>query len=83
MGKILTTEEFYKIGKTFKTVRNRFIGDKNIPYSYKVLRNFSGEPLTVTDLENKLQRANRGSNYKPKIHFKGRTECFKKVDIDV
>lgn len=74
-------EEFYKIGKTFKTIENRFIGDKNMPYNYEVLRSFSGEPVTVTDLENKLQRANRDNNYKPKIHFKGQTECFYPVNF--
>lgn len=78
-------EEFYKIGKTYQKIKRRFRNNKStsLPYNYEVIKVFEGGAREISELENGLQGINKDNNYLPKIYFKGHTECFKKIDIDV
>lgn len=75
-------EEFYKIGKTFLSIRSRF---KDIK-SYKVcevLKIFeSDDGRFITEKEAELLRNNKDFRYRPKINFGGYMECFSKVEYD-
>ena len=77
-------EEFYKIGRTYLSVKYRFIG--NLPYNYTVLNEIRGEAREIFKLESKLKRENKEFKYKPKIEFGGMYECFshiKDINYDI
>ena len=69
-------EKFYKIGKTYKTVKNRFRGSF-MTYEYKIIKEIIGTPKEVSELEIKLKQKNKEYKYLPKIYFCGINECFK------
>jgi hypothetical protein len=72
-------EEFYKIGKTFKTVKNRFHSTK-LPYNYKIIKIIKNEPKNICELENKLKNENKKFKYTPKNKFCGASECYSKIN---
>ena len=71
-------EEFYKIGKTYHTVKYRF-KNVNMPYKYEILKIFKGEAQEISELERILQSKNKQYKYIPKIKFNGMYECFRKI----
>lgn len=78
-------EEFYKIGKTFTTIKERFKGkNKNttLPYNYKIVKIVKGNVKNISKLERQLHKLNKDFIYLPKIKFNGHKECFKKVNYD-
>lgn len=73
-------EEFYKIGKTFVTVEKRFIYNKEMPYSYKILKIIkANSALEICEIEKQLQKNNKEYLHTPKIKFNGMYECFSKL----
>lgn len=73
-------ERFYKIGKTFRTLQKRFPNFEKMPYNYNIIRIFEGEAREMSELEHKLQKDNRQTDYKPTISFGGMYECFSKIN---
>ena len=69
-------EEFYKIGITGRTIRQRFSG-KTLPYKYEIIQEIKDVPEIIYNLENDLTKLYRDFKYKPRISFKGETECYK------
>ena len=75
-------EEFYKIGKTFSTTKNRFKTKKEMPYSFEILHEFVDENArNICELEWTLKNCNKNNSYIPVKEFGGRYECFKELDI--
>ena len=74
-------ETFYKIGKTFRTVNERFSNKKEMPYNWKLLKTWIGDAKKISELEKELQRLNKQYKVKPLIKFGGSYECFKKIKI--
>lgn len=72
-------ENFYKIGKTFKTIHQRFSNKTAMPYKYEVLKLFEGESKVMSELEDELHRKNKLYKYVPNISFGGMTECFSEL----
>lgn len=72
-------EEFYKIGKTFKTIENRFQSKKDLPYNYKLVASYEGTAKEMSELERQLQKENKKYKYIPKLKFSGRYECVKQI----
>lgn len=70
-------EEFYKIGRTFLTIKRRFNQSGKIPYNYEVVKVFNGKPREICELEKQLQKDNKEFKYTPEISFGGMYECFK------
>jgi len=74
------TEEFYKIGRTFMKIDERFQSTR-IPYEYEVLKVKESEDSSeIFKLENTLQKENKKHLYLPQIKFDGMHECFSKVN---
>ena len=73
------TETFYKVGKTFNKICNRF-RKKDMPYNYEILKIIEGNAKETSKLEHKIQRENKEFKYFPKIKFKGQYECFSKIE---
>lgn len=73
-------EEFYKIGRTFLKVKQRFNSRSAMPYDYEVIKIFKGEPAYIFDLEHNLKSYNRDNKYLPKLKFSGMKECFNKIE---
>lgn len=71
-------EEFYKIGRTFQTVKRRFT-PYQMPYNYELLKQFYGTSEEICDLEFKLKRQYKKFKYRPIIPFEGQYECFKEL----
>jgi hypothetical protein len=78
-------EEFYKIGRTFRTLEGRFGKSKSylIKYNYEVIKIFEGNAKHIYHLENTLKRQNKEYKYRPKKEFRGMYECFKKVNYEL
>lgn len=75
-------EEFFKIGRTFTTVKKRFLG-KNLPYQYEIIKVIENENAKyIYNLENELKRKNKINKYLPKKHFNGKHECFNKIIME-
>jgi hypothetical protein len=80
------TEEFYKIGRTYQTIKQRFRHIKKL-YEYEIIKLYEFKELTqenankAFDLENELKKQNREHKYTPKLKFDGMYECFKNYKI--
>lgn len=72
-------EEFYKIGKTYLKVNQRFPSNLTMPYNYEIVQLFIDEGLIISKLEKNLIKENREFKYLPKIKFGGYSECFSKI----
>jgi len=78
-------EEFFKIGKTFELIKNRFDHKRAMPYSYEIIQIFEFKELTEENcrkcckLEKELQKLNKEFKYFPIIEFGGDNECFKQI----
>lgn len=71
-------ERFFKIGKTFMTIKERF--EKSpIPYKWKVIEVFNGDGKYISELENRLKKDNKKFKYLPSITFSGIQECFSNI----
>lgn len=73
-------EEFYKIGRTFSTVKNRFLSKKSMPYKYKIINIFKDSALKVWNMERDLKNINKDYKYIPKIKFNGSQECYNFIE---
>jgi len=72
-------EEFYKLGITFNSVKQRYNHSKFMPYNYKIIKEIISENLSyIWDLEKRFKRIKAKQHYTPLISFGGsRYECFK------
>ena len=72
-------EEFYKIGKTFKKVKDRFNSKYHMPYNYETILEETFENAKEASIrEDDLKAKNRENKYLPSINFNGKQECFSK-----
>lgn len=72
---------FYKVGKTFKEIKERVNGIKTYkPINTTVIR---GIASFCSKLEVMMHRALREYRYKPNIKFDGSTECFSYIPDDI
>jgi hypothetical protein len=75
-------EEFYKIGITMNSVKERYKGKKGILYEYEVINEVKGSAGFIWDLELEEKRKLKGLHYQPKLDFAGSaTECFTNYKI--
>lgn len=76
-------EEFYKIGITGRTVKDRYNGPKALPYNYEVIHIIESKDIGyVYDLEHKLLQESKQFKYIPELPFVGSLqECRTKVKI--
>jgi hypothetical protein len=77
-----TEEYFYKIGKTFRTVDERFTV-LGFPYKVGILAIYEGDDgIAISKLEHELQKLNKKNKYLPKKTFDGMSECFNNLEED-
>jgi hypothetical protein len=74
-----SNEAFFKIGRTFASVKKRFISKTEMPYFYTIVKIFEGSAEEMYKLETDLKRINKDDKYHPILTFNGSNECFKKV----
>lgn len=76
-------ESFFKIGRTFTTVKKRFSSKTALPYKYEIIREIINDDAHyIGELETNLKNINSMYRYKPEIHFNGMWECFSKVQYE-
>jgi hypothetical protein len=75
-------ENFYKIGKTYNTIKRRFEYKGALPYKWKLINLYKGGAREMSELENKLKNINKKHKYIPNIKFSGKQECFIKLETD-
>lgn len=68
-------EEFYKIGKTFRKITQRFVSS-TLPYNYDVISMHEGDAGYIWDLEEELHEKYKQFSKKPRKYFSGFTECY-------
>lgn len=74
--KIITEdEEFYKVGLTKKTIKDRFKKDE---FKIEIIKEYNTNLYQACILESVIIEENRQYSYKPKNVFGGYTECFYK-----
>ena len=69
-------EKFYKIGRTFNKINNRFKSKEALPYNYKIIHIITGTAKEIFELETKMKKENKKYKYVPKIKFDGMQECY-------
>lgn len=74
-------ENFFKIGLTQRTIKQRFCRKKEMPYQYKILFEFHMNLYDSIYLEQELINLNFDNKYIPKIIFEGYTECFDNINL--
>jgi hypothetical protein len=74
-------ETFFKIGKTYTTVKERYRSRFYLPYEWKIHSIEVGKAREICERESYLQRINKGSRYIPKLKFGGSNECFSEIII--
>lgn len=79
-----TKEEFMKIGKTYRTVHNRY-RECHIPYGWELLKEIKGDAREMSILERDIQQRLKmeGMKYKPTKKFDGMHECFTVDTLDI
>lgn len=70
------TERFYKIGKTFRSISDRYTGNVGLPYEWKLIYKEEGSSRYISNLEKEIHAALKEYKYCPAIEFRGQTECF-------
>lgn len=73
-------EEFYKIGRTFLKVKQRFNSKLAMPYNYEIVKVFEGNSGYIFNLECRLKNNNKSNKYLPTLKFSGMKECFNKIE---
>lgn len=76
-------EEFFKIGRTFRTLKKRFGNCKgDMPYQYEILwiEEDKKNAKRIFKLECELHRLHKQHKYTPNIKFDGLSECFSFID---
>jgi len=75
-----TNETFFKIGRTFLSLKNRFVGKHNLPYAFNILYCIElPDPRRICELEKEYKDKHREFKYIPQKHFGGKNECFTKL----
>lgn len=76
-------EEFYKIGITKYTVKDRYYRVRDMPYSYEIISEIYGEAGFILDIEEKHKQELRDFHYLPQIPFGGsKQECFTQYKVN-
>ncbi len=74
-------EEFYKIGKTFTSLKLRFNNKKMMPYNYEIMKEIIDvDGKNICNLERNLHKEFVNFKYLPEISFAGKYECFSNID---
>lgn len=77
-------EEFYKIGKTFRKLEDRFKDNVEslLPYNWKKVESFIfNDGISTSHFERELQKLHNEVTYTPNIFFNGHTECFSEYKL--
>ncbi len=70
------TEQFYKIGITTTSTKQRFSQTREMPYNYEIIKEQFGEAESIWTIENNLKQS-LTSHYMPTIRFSGSIrECY-------
>lgn len=75
------TENFYKIGITNRSVKDRL--KNHIPYNYKILYEINTNMYDAVYIENELHYDNNNFKYIPLKIFDGKTECYSNINKDI
>lgn len=74
-------EEFYKIGKTFNKIEQRFKEPEAMPYQYEIIKELESNSFYISKLESKFHKQLKEHKYSPTKKFEGCTECFTNIKI--
>ena len=70
------SEQFFKIGKTYRTIARRYHSKYDLPYEYEVILVKQGSARFVSELEQELINKHGALRYVPQVKFGGMEECF-------
>lgn len=76
-------EEFYKVGRTYTSLKKRFSTKKLLPYEYEIIALYVKNKLSkkeakiIYNMENTIKRKWKNKKYMPLLNFGGKQECYK------
>ena len=71
-------EEFYKIGITSRSIKQRYKNKIAMPYNYSITQEISNIPELIWELEKLILKTLKDKKYIPKLKFNGSSkECLK------
>lgn len=73
-------EEFYKIGRTFTTVEERY--KNRFKYNYEIINQIVMTSEDCYQKEIELRQNNKSNKYTPLKKFNGYTECYKNINTN-
>lgn len=74
-------ERFYKIGRTFTTLENRFKSKRKMPYNYEVIKIIENTAENIFKLETEYKNKHKNFNYTPSLCFGGKCECYSIINV--
>ena len=70
-------EEFFKIGITSKSIKQRYNTKTSMPYNFIIIKELITSAEEVWDIEDNFKKKSKNLKYLPLISFNGsKTECF-------
>ena len=76
------SEKFYKIGRTFLSIKDRFYGNYSLPYNYNIIHCIElSNGRDICELEIKYKEAHKNLKYIPQLPFNGMNECYSNLHI--
>lgn len=74
-------EQFYKVGITTSSVKQRYYSKSRMPYAYEIMKEIIGDAEFIWQLENDTKHQLKQYHYLPIIKFAGSArECFTQVN---
>lgn len=72
-------EQFYKIGKTFRSIGKRIKKIEEVGYTVELLEQIVGTASDISKKEKDMHKQNRKAKYVPTVFFCGCQECYTEV----
>lgn len=72
-------EIFFKVGKTFRLISERFKNKNAMPYKFEIIYEEIGDAIYISKLEKEYQKKLKEYRYTPFKQFDGCTECFTNI----
>jgi hypothetical protein len=69
-------ENFFKIGRTFRRIFDRFESKHVMPYDWELIYDYEGKAEEVFNIESEIKEKLIQNQYIPKIDIIGLSECF-------
>lgn len=75
-------EIFFKIGRTFRKIKERFEDKNSMPYKWECLLLYEDTHNYIYNIERFLYKLKKDNSYIPIHSFNGKKECYSNIDLN-